>query len=63
MTLPAPKFYHLLEEPESDEVRDQYGRVEDQLDRAIGHLVDRNLPRVRGAIVEALKALNSVEIA
>ena len=60
--LPEPKFYHLLEEPESDEVRNTYGRVEDQLDRAIGHLVDRNLKMVRVAIVEALKELNAVEV-
>ena len=61
--LAEPKFYHLLEEPESDAVRIAYGRVEDQLDRAIGHLVERDLRLVRISLQEAIKALNSVEIA
>jgi hypothetical protein len=55
-------FSELVTNPESDERRESIGRVEDQLDRAIGYLVGRDFPMCRKSLVLALRELNSVEI-
>ena len=56
-------FQGLVDNPESDEVREKYGRIEDHLDTAIDALVHRNLLSVRRSLVRALRELNSQEIA
>jgi len=60
--LPAPPFLDLLENPESDEVRERYGKIEDLLDRSIHYLVHRDLYRLRRMLTEALRELNSMEV-